>query len=61
METKKLGKTNLDLTKIGFGASGFGNLYREISTRQSCTALDKIWDVGCRYFDVAPTHWACPC
>ncbi|PSV48049.1 aldo/keto reductase [Photobacterium sp. GB-36] len=58
METKKLGKTNLDLTKIGFGASGFGNLYREISTRQSCAALDKIWDVGCRYFDVAPHYGA---
>lgn len=58
METNTLGNTGLKLTKIGFGASGLGNLYREITTHQAEEAVENIWDMGCRYYDVAPHYGA---
>ncbi|MCE0492416.1 aldo/keto reductase [Vibrio salinus] len=58
MEKKTLGNTALKLTKIGFGASGLGNLYHEITYHQAEIAVDNIWNMGCRYYDVAPHYGA---
>jgi D-threo-aldose 1-dehydrogenase len=42
--------------RLGFGAAGIGNLYREVSDEDARAALDAAWDGGIRYFDTAPHY-----
>jgi D-threo-aldose 1-dehydrogenase len=46
----------LDLTELGFGGAPIGNLYRPVPEAEAMATLDAAWDVGCRYFDVAPLY-----
>ncbi len=46
----------IELTELGFGAAQLGNLYRETTDRDSQEAVDAAWDLGIRYFDVAPHY-----
>jgi len=49
METVRLGKTNLIVTKNGFGALPI----QRISTEKACRILRKAYDNGINYFDTA--------
>jgi D-threo-aldose 1-dehydrogenase len=44
------------LGPLGFGASTLGNLYREMSDDQARAVVDRAWEGGIRYFDVAPHY-----
>ncbi|SEE86326.1 aldo/keto reductase [Ruania alba] len=47
---------SLDLTEIGFGAAGLGNLYQAIDDEAAQATVDAAWDGGIRYFDTAPHY-----
>ena len=51
-----LGHTNIQLTELGFGGAGLGNLYREVSDEAVEDSLDATWLNGIRYFDTAPYY-----
>ncbi len=43
-------------SRIGFGASGLGTLYRQVSEQQAEDTLQAAFDAGLRYFDTAPLY-----
>jgi len=43
-------------SRLGFGASGIGTLYRDVSEEQATEVLAKAYAAGLRYFDTAPLY-----
>lgn len=43
-------------SRLGFGASGIGTLYRDVSEEQASEVLRAAYDQGLRYFDTAPLY-----
>ena len=56
MKTRKIFRTGVELTEIGFGAASIGNLYSETSSEDASGAVDQAWRSGIRYFDTAPHY-----
>ncbi|GIG62473.1 oxidoreductase [Longispora fulva] len=56
MHRNPLGRTNVEVTSLGFGAAPIGNLYREIDDETADAAVRAAWDGGVRYFDTAPHY-----
>ncbi|HSW93147.1 MAG TPA: aldo/keto reductase [Gammaproteobacteria bacterium] len=56
MKTRKLGKTDIHLTELGFGGLAVGNLYRPTSHDEAYAAIKAAWHGGIRYFDTAPSY-----
>lgn len=51
-----LGRTDVRLTELGFGAAPLGNLYRKSSREAALGAVEAAWDEGMRYYDTAPFY-----
>jgi D-threo-aldose 1-dehydrogenase len=43
-------------SRLGFGASGLGTLYRDVSEDQAAAVLSAAYEQGLRYFDTAPLY-----
>src|SRR5260221_6027788 len=56
MERRRIGKTGLRVTLLGFGGAPLGNLLAPVSERDAQAALADAWRSGCRYFDTAPFY-----
>lgn len=56
MRRRRIGRTELAVTELGFGAAPIGNLYRAISDDQAAETVDAAWAGGVRYFDTAPHY-----
>ncbi|KFG06140.1 aldo/keto reductase, partial [Streptomyces scabiei] len=56
MHHRKIQRTSVAVTELGFGASVIGNLYRETSADDASAVVDAAWDAGIRYFDTAPHY-----
>ncbi|MGQ4387995.1 aldo/keto reductase [Streptomyces sp. SAS_270] len=56
MGRRKITNTSVELTELGFGASGIGNLYRVTSARDAEAAVETAWEAGIRSFDTAPHY-----
>jgi D-threo-aldose 1-dehydrogenase len=54
--TRRVGKTALTVTELGFGAAPLGNLYREVSDSAAKEACAAALDIGITYFDTAPYY-----
>jgi len=52
----RLGRTDVEVTPLGFGAAGIGNLFTPITDDQAAEAVTAAWDKGIRYFDTAPHY-----
>ena len=52
----KLGRTGLNVTALGFGATAIGGMYEEVSDTQASAVVDAAWDQGIRYYDAAPQY-----
>jgi D-threo-aldose 1-dehydrogenase len=52
----KLGRTGLNVTALGFGATAIGGMYEEVSDDQASAVVDAAWDQGIRYYDAAPQY-----
>jgi len=48
--------TDLRVTRLGFGAASIGGLYREVTDADAESTIRHAWDLGVRYFDVAPLY-----
>lgn len=51
-----LGKTGLNLTRIGFGGAPIGDIRKAPTAAQADELLQAAWDAGIRYFDTAPFY-----
>ena len=56
MKTRKIGRTDVQVTEVSFGTASTGNLYREVSDEDAQAVLQTAWDAGIRYFDTAPHY-----
>lgn len=56
MEYRQLGKTDLSVSILGYGASPLGNEFGEIEVAEGQRAVDFAIDNGINYFDVAPYY-----
>ena len=56
MNYRRLGKTALTVSVLGFGSSPFGNVYGDISTAQIQGAVDAAIDLGVNFFDSSPYY-----
>ncbi|GHJ43753.1 oxidoreductase [Catellatospora sp. TT07R-123] len=56
MPQRPLGRTGIDVTVLGFGASGIGNLGYATADGDAAAAVGAAWDAGIRMFDTAPHY-----
>ena len=53
---RTLGRTGVELTQLGFGGAGLGDLFSVVSEDDARATLAAAWDEGIRYFDTAPWY-----
>jgi D-threo-aldose 1-dehydrogenase len=55
-ERRRLGRTDVDVSVLGFGGATIGGLAARVPEDQAQGTLDAAWDEGIRYFDTAPFY-----
>ena len=55
-ETVRIGRTDVEVTRLGFGSAPIGGLFREIDDDEAARTVERAWALGIRYFDVAPLY-----
>ncbi len=55
-ERRRLGRSELSITQMGFGGAPLGNLYETFTDARSAETVDKAFEAGIRYFDTAPFY-----
>lgn len=53
---RKIGKTGVTVTEIGFGGAAIGNLYTAVSDLEADSCVRTAFAAGIRYFDTAPLY-----
>jgi len=53
---RRLGRTGVELTQLGFGGAGLGDLFEKVSEADAELTLATAWNSGIRYFDTAPWY-----
>jgi D-threo-aldose 1-dehydrogenase len=53
---RRLGRTDVELTQLGFGGAGLGDLFTVLPEADATATLAVAWDAGLRYFDTAPWY-----
>ena len=56
LERREIGRTGLEISTLGFGSAGIGNLYRVLSDSDAADAVREAFAGGVRYFDTAPFY-----
>jgi D-threo-aldose 1-dehydrogenase len=52
----RLGRSDVEVTKLSFGGAALGNLYTAIDDHTARATVNAAWDEGIRYFDTAPHY-----
>jgi len=53
---REIGRTGLEVSVLGFGGAGIGNLYRVLPDADASEAVRESFTSGVRYFDTAPFY-----
>lgn len=56
LDRKTLGRSGLELSVLGFGGTGLGNMYAAMTEDAAQRALGAAYAAGVRYFDTAPLY-----
>jgi L-galactose dehydrogenase len=56
MEYRQLGKTDLNLSLVGFGTAALGNVYGNVDPREAIRAVHLAVDSGINFFDSSPYY-----
>lgn len=56
MTSRKLGKAQVQVSELGFGAAQIGNLHSPVDDATAFAAVEAAWRAGVRYFDTAPHY-----
>lgn len=51
-----LGATSIEVARLGLGLAPIGGLYEPVSDETAAATLEHAWDIGIRYYDVAPLY-----
>jgi D-threo-aldose 1-dehydrogenase len=52
----RIGRTDLKVTRLGFGGVPLGGLYKEVSENEAEATVRRALDLGINYFDTAPIY-----
>jgi D-threo-aldose 1-dehydrogenase len=55
-ERARIGRTDVEVTRLGLGLAPIGGLYTPVSPDQAQSTVDMAWELGIRYFDTAPLY-----
>jgi D-threo-aldose 1-dehydrogenase len=55
-EQVRIGRTDVRVTRLGLGLAPIGGLYAPVSEEQAHATVRRAWELGIRYFDVAPLY-----
>ena len=55
-QTRRLGRTALEVTALGFGGAVVGNLYTNVAEDQALETVETAYSEGLRFFDTAPFY-----
>lgn len=58
LDTKTLGSTGLQVTRLGLGCAAIGGLYGDIPEDQATAVVHRALDLGLTLFDTAPLYGA---
>ena len=56
MNRRRIGRTGVHVTELGFGSAPIGNLHAAVDDEQAQATVDAAWQAGVRYFDTAPHY-----
>jgi D-threo-aldose 1-dehydrogenase len=56
LPSRKLGRTEVEITELGLGLAPLGSLYRSVSDQDARDTLDTALQLGIRFFDTAPYY-----
>ena len=51
-----MGKTEIELSRLGFGGAPIGDLFEKVPQNQAHATLQAAWKAGIRYFDTSPFY-----
>jgi D-threo-aldose 1-dehydrogenase len=52
----RLGRTGLEVTRLGFGAAPIGGLFEAVTDTDAIATARRAWELGVRTYDVAPLY-----
>ena len=55
-ERGQLGKTSLQVTRLGLGSAPLGGLFEEVADDEAHRVVEAAWQAGVRFFDTAPLY-----
>jgi len=55
-ELVRLGRTDVHVTRLGLGLAPLGGLFEAVTDEQARLTVERAWQLGVRYFDVAPLY-----
>jgi D-threo-aldose 1-dehydrogenase len=55
-ELRRVGRTDVEVTRLGFGGASIGGLYRPVPFDDAVATVERAWDLGIRHFDTAPLY-----
>ena len=53
---RKIRRTNVEVTQLGFGGAGLGDLSVVVEDADATATLQAAWDAGIRYYDTSPWY-----
>ena len=56
ISTRHLGRSDVHVTELGFGAAPLGELFHPVSDEQARDTLTRAWNAGIRYYDTSPFY-----
>jgi D-threo-aldose 1-dehydrogenase len=56
VERVPLGRTGLEVTRLGFGGASIGGLFTAVTDADATAVVHHAWDLGIRLFDTAPLY-----
>jgi D-threo-aldose 1-dehydrogenase len=52
----RLGRTRLDVTRVGLGTAALGGLYAAVDEKRAVETVRRAYEAGLRFFDTAPLY-----
>jgi D-threo-aldose 1-dehydrogenase len=56
LKTRKLGRTNVQVTELGLGTAPLGELFVKVADDDAAAVVGAAWDGGVRLFDTSPWY-----
>jgi D-threo-aldose 1-dehydrogenase len=56
VERVRLGRTDVQVTRLGLGLAPLAGLYTAVAEEQAYATVERAWELGIRYFDTAPLY-----